>query len=132
MLSPFIVIVEYAFSCLATIVPKCALTRSMDLNGAGNLALWSSQDNNSNQIFMIKEIVLNSNILGDADGDGRVSILDATIIQRYIAEYSVKNPDIVVTCGDVNKNSLDILDATLIQRFLADYYVPYQIGEPIT
>lgn len=69
-------------------------------------------------------------ILGDADGDGVVTILDATVIQRYLAAYTVKNPDTVVKCGDIAGDGLDIIDATLIQRFLAEFTVPYDIGQP--
>ena len=70
-------------------------------------------------------------ILGDADGDGQVTILDATIIQRYLVSYTVKNPERVVKCGDISDDGLDIIDATLIQRYLASYSVNYPIGEEI-
>ena len=69
-------------------------------------------------------------ILGDANGDGIVTILDATVIQRYLAAYTVRNPDTVVKCGDIAGDGLDILDATLIQRYLAEFTVPYDIGQP--
>ena len=69
-------------------------------------------------------------ILGDADGDGVVTILDATVIQRYLAAYTVKNPDTVVKCGDIAGDGLGIIDATLIQRYLAEFTVPYDIGQP--
>ena len=71
-------------------------------------------------------------ILGDADGDGSISILDVTIIQRYLAAYTVNDPERVVRCGDVNGDILDIIDATLIQRYLASYTVNYPIGEAIS
>ena len=57
--------------------------------------------------------------LGDANGDGEVSITDATTIQRHIAgiEYI---PQERIEAADVNKDgSIRILDATLIQRFVA-------------
>ena len=67
-------------------------------------------------------------ILGDANGDGDISILDVTIIQRFLA-----NQDIFITIdievfGDIDGNGLDIIDATLIQRYLANFDVPYDIG----
>ena len=68
---------------------------------------------------------------GDADGDGIVTILDATNIQRYLAQYPVSNPEITVKCGNINGDGLDIMDATRIQRFLAQYPDPYGIGELI-
>lgn len=73
-----------------------------------------------------------NNLLGDADGDGDISILDATIIQRYLAEFDVPHPEITEVLGDVTGDGLDIIDATLIQRYLAEFTVNYPIGEPIT
>ena len=42
-----------------------------------------------------------SNILGDADGDGSVSIIDVTMIQRKLADFTVNNPENVDILGDV-------------------------------
>ena len=70
-----------------------------------------------------------SYILGDADGDGEVTILDATRIQRYLADLT---DDINEKAADVNGDGIDILDATYIQRWLAAFIVPYAIGETIT
>ena len=67
-------------------------------------------------------------LLGDADGDGKITILDATRIQRYLASLT---DEIVEEAADVNGNGIDILDATYIQRFLAGLSVDYPIGEPI-
>ena len=68
-------------------------------------------------------------LLGDADGDGKVSILDATRIQRYLAGLT---DEIEEKAADVNENGIDILDATYIQRWLAGFEVEYAIGEPIS
>ena len=67
-------------------------------------------------------------ILGDANGDGGITILDATVIQRYLAGFSVNDPERAVRCGDVSSTGISILDATMIQRYLAGFTVPYQIG----
>ena len=69
--------------------------------------------------------------LGDADRDGKVTIIDATMIQRKLAGLS-NLPTDGVTCGDVDKSgSLSILDVTAIQRYLADIENPYNIGSEI-
>ena len=58
-------------------------------------------------------------ILGDADGDGVLSIVDATCIQRYLAGL-ITESDINLTSAKVAGNStVTILDATTIQRKLA-------------
>ena len=72
-------------------------------------------------------------IIGDADGDGSVTILDVTVIQRRLAEYDVNDPENVELCGDVDEDGeLSILDVTLIQRYLASYTVAHPIGQYIT
>ena len=72
-------------------------------------------------------------LLGDADGDNDVSILDATRIQRWLASYNDGNEEQVLLCGDTDRDGdVSILDATLIQRWLAQFTVPTPIGEVIT
>ena len=70
-------------------------------------------------------------LLGDVDGDGAVTILDATCIQRVLTSLSVKT--FVAACSDTDVDgSLTILDATCIQRRLADLPSDDRIGLPIT
>lgn len=58
--------------------------------------------------------------LGDSDSNGSLDIMDATAIQRYLAQYELKR--YYPTAADVNGNGIaDILDATGIQRYLAGY-----------
>lgn len=58
--------------------------------------------------------------LGDSDSNGSLDIMDATAIQRYLAQYGLKR--YYPTAADVNGNGIaDILDATGIQRYLAGY-----------
>ena len=69
-------------------------------------------------------------LLGDADGDEEVSILDATVIQRYLADMEVIS--FYEIPADVDGDGEpSISDVTCIQRWLADIYVPYAVGEPI-
>ena len=68
-------------------------------------------------------------IRGDADGDSSVTVLDATVIQRVLAELPVNSFN--EKAADVNNNGLDIMDATSIQRFLAELGNPNQIGETV-
>lgn len=71
-------------------------------------------------------------MLGDADGDGGINIIDATKIQRVLAELDEDNDGMIALHGDVNGNGLDILDATAVQRYIADYAVDAPIGEMMT
>lgn len=69
-------------------------------------------------------------VLGDADEDGVVTVLDATAIQRTLAALSTIA--FSERAADIDQNQLNILDATWIQRFLADIETPYEIGKVIT
>ena len=57
-------------------------------------------------------------VLGDADGDSEITILDATAIQRYLAGI-VDEEYIDLDAAAVTGEALTILDATYIQRYLA-------------
>ena len=88
-------------------------------------------DNDMDNYETVKKTEAKELILGDADGDDTISIIDATIIQRYLAGYTVSNTFAVEFCGDIVGDGIDILDATLIQRYLASFAVNYPIGESI-
>ena len=57
---------------------------------------------------------------GDADGDGEVTILDATRIQRYLADL-ITSEELAMDAADPDADgNVTILDATRIQRVLAE------------
>ena len=74
----------------------------------------------------------NTFLLGDADGDGTIGIVDSTLIQRDIAalaEIKSDNRD----AADVDSDGIIcILDATEIQRYLAEFAVKYPIGKTVS
>ena len=58
-------------------------------------------------------------VLGDANGDGKLNIKDATIIQKHLAKIIVLD-DNSIKLSDFNSDSkVDIKDATAIQKHLA-------------
>ena len=69
-------------------------------------------------------------LLGDVDGNGEVTIIDATLLQRYLVELNVNafDSEAADTDGD---GDISIADATFIQRWLAQIPTPYNIGDPI-
>ena len=72
-----------------------------------------------------------SNILGDVDGDGEVTIIDATCIQRKLA--SIPTATFIEAVADADGDGeLTIIDATVIQRHLAQLSAPEGIGKPIS
>jgi uncharacterized repeat protein (TIGR02543 family) len=73
-----------------------------------------------------KEVIL----LGDADGDGKVTIVDATCIQRRLASLSTAN--FIEQAADTDEDGkTTIIDATYIQRWLAGLKSNDNIGLPV-
>lgn len=60
-------------------------------------------------------------MLGDADGNNKLTISDATVIQKIIAGILASNNDIAKARLDADQNdAVNIKDATMIQKHLAD------------
>ncbi|MBE6824864.1 MAG: CHAP domain-containing protein [Ruminococcaceae bacterium] len=61
-----------------------------------------------------------TNIMGDADFDGKLTVLDATLFQRILAELEVPT-QYQLALADVDGNSVfNIMDTMKIRRILAD------------
>ena len=70
--------------------------------------------------------------LGDANGDGVISISDVTTIQRHLAEFESLDGVRLLAANIESGNDVDISDATSLQMFLAEYETDYPVGAPIT
>lgn len=70
-------------------------------------------------------------ILGDADLDGSVTVLDATRVQRYLADMTTLSDEAKLAADADEDGDVTIMDATAIQRWLADMDDGHPIGEPI-
>jgi len=70
-------------------------------------------------------------VLGDADGNGEITLMDATVIQRYLSNLPVSDPDIVVRNGDIEGEGIEVSDATWIQRHIAKMVIPYEVGKVV-
>lgn len=69
-------------------------------------------------------------ILGDADGDEKVTVLDATAIQKVRASIAVNSFN--EAASDVDGDGVvSVIDATYIQKNLAHITIPYEIGKTI-
>ena len=69
-------------------------------------------------------------LLGDADGDGTVTIMDATVIQRHLVGLATSS--FCKAAADVDASGdVEITDATYIQRYLASIRISYPIDEPM-
>ena len=70
-------------------------------------------------------------LLGDVDGDGEVTILDATYIQRKLADLPNKSAFVTEASDADGDGEFSILDATEIQRYLAGLLSNDNIGKPV-
>ena len=86
-------------------------------------------------IYLVVELGAEVDIAlsGDADGDGDISAMDATVIQRHLA--GMKLPSTIewneAACDVNGDGEVDIIDVTYIQRYLANIAIPYPIGERV-
>lgn len=66
--------------------------------------------------------------VGDVNGDGAVDVMDATEIQRYLAET---RETIDTKAADVNRDgAVDVQDITLIQRYIAEFIPNFDAWAP--
>lgn len=94
---------------------------------------YENKDNYEIEAHILTDQVLYDSskvIRGDVDGDGFVTIIDVTMIQRKLVQLPVYNFN--EKAADIDGDGLDITDATRIQRYLAEFDDPYHIGEVIT
>ncbi len=69
-------------------------------------------------------------VMGDADGDGEVSMTDVTLVQRVIAKLTTLED---ITLADVNGDGeLTMLDVTNMQKFIAKLIDKFDVMEKDT
>ena len=75
-------------------------------------------------------VTLSGARLGDADGDGEITPVDATLVQRFDANMKISVDEATLMCADVDgSGELDVVDSTLTQRYLANIAIPYPVGQ---
>lgn len=65
------------------------------------------------------EVVIPKVKLGDVDGNGVINIIDATLVQRYIAQITSLSDAQIKTADTTKDGSINIMDVTAIQRYIA-------------
>ena len=67
-------------------------------------------------------------VLGDIDQDGEINIIDASMLQYFIAELNELSDDAVRRADANLDGGSDVLDVTHIQRFIAAFNGAYYLG----
>ena len=69
-------------------------------------------------------------LLGDANGDGNISIMDALAIQKYVSGKAVDS--FIEIAADVDDDGfVTVKDSLSVQKYIAGKSVNYPVGEPI-
>ena len=68
-------------------------------------------------------------VLGDADDSGEIEIVDATLVQRVLAEVVEDVDGRIALRSALSPDSPEISDATAIQRYMAEMDDLYGLGE---
>ena len=71
-------------------------------------------------------------ILGDADGDEKVTVKDATYIQKHVAKIIIIAEINLKASDSDGDGKITVKDATVIQKYVAKIKVNSKIGEEIT
>lgn len=72
-----------------------------------------------------RQVGYNDVLTGDVDGDGEVSVIDATVTQRFLASIASLTSSRIVAADVTKDGAPDIIDVTVIQRALAGISNPY-------
>ena len=71
---------------------------------------------------MIDDFYNNPPVWGDVDGDGTITIADATALQKYAIDLPTGTPRFIADVADVNGDGkVSVLDVTCIQKYVAEY-----------
>ena len=71
-------------------------------------------------------------LYGDADRDGRVTVTDATVMQKYIAEI-ITPDELDLDAADVDfDGAVTVSDVTVVQRYLAEFITHFSVPKKLT
>lgn len=81
------------------------------------------------ELYGFSYVDLEQCMIGDADGNGEINIMDVSVIQYDLANLYVPVETAVLMNGDVDGNGkLEITDITCISRYLTSIEIPYLVG----
>ena len=78
----------------------------------------SAEDSSKYGEFAIS--IKQNTLIGDVNGDGTVTVLDATMLQKYLAGLASFSDEQLAVADTNGDGSVTVLDATAIQKYLAN------------
>jgi hypothetical protein len=103
-------------------------------DGCDNIVIYCPKESRARYYAEENEIAFDVTdgsvyILGDANGDGIVSVGDVTAIQRHLADLEYLD-GLNLYAADADQNSVtDVSDALNIQKYIAKYDITEPIGK---
>ncbi len=71
-------------------------------------------------------------MIGDADGDCQVTVMDVSEVQRTISKVNTITEDDISKYVDIDQNNvIEIIDANYILRSVANIPIPHEVGQII-
>ena len=70
-------------------------------------------------------------IIGDVDLNGKISVKDATIIQKYVAQLVKLSHNQLFVANCDGTGGVNVKDATLIQKYVAQIPVDSRVGQKV-
>ena len=70
-------------------------------------------------------------IIGDVDLNGKISVKDATIIQKYVAHLVILSHNQLYVANCDSMGGVNVKDATLIQKYVANFPVESLVGQKV-
>ena len=130
--------------CQANNPARKLYTKPITLNSNMTLIAYAVRDGYLDSVTTLFTFTVGKScnvLLGDADGDDSINIMDSTRIQRNLAELSNMNGTSfdgsplsdyeMSVCDTDNDGYITIMDATAIQRYVAELKTNQNIGKPI-
>lgn len=109
----------------ADIAPSVQVIKDMAFQ-SGNLTIYGEIGSAAQAYAEANGIPFNSSVvLGDVDGNGKLNIMDATLLQKYLA--GIDGNEVDITVADVNKDGrVDVIDVTKMQIVIAGISEDFQ------
>lgn len=84
-----------------------------------NQAFFDADGRALGSLSVFDRVHIDEYLVGDANLNGEIEILDATTVQRHLVDLSYLNPTALRAADSDENGEVNILDATRIQRILA-------------